>query len=116
MAGIRAGDLRRRITFEVRDTTIDDVGGQSVTWTVFASAWASVVPSVGRELMAAQAMQIEQPSTVTVRYRAILADPRTTSAMRIVFGGRYLNIHSVQDDEGLHRALVMVCSEGVTDG
>jgi SPP1 family predicted phage head-tail adaptor len=114
--GIRAGTLRKRITFQTRSTTQDAVGGQSVTWSDLLTTWASLEPSAGRELMSAQAMNVEQPTTITVRWQSELSNFRAVAAMRVVYGSRIFNIHSSQNQEERNRILVLIASEGLNDG
>ena len=114
--GLRAGTLRKRITFQVRSATQDAVGGQSVAWTDLITIWASLEPAAGRELMTAQAMNIEQPTTITVRWQPELANFRSVAAMRVAYGSRIFNIHSSQNQEERNRILVLIASEGLNDG
>jgi len=112
----KAGDFRHRVTIQRRSTTIDAVGGQSNVWTDVATVWAIIEPASGRELLAAQAMQLDQPATITLRYQPQFSDPKTMAAMRAVYGSRIFNIASVQNAEERNRILVMTCSEGLNDG
>lgn len=114
--GLRAGTLRHQITLQARETTRDPVGGQSTAWTDVATVWASLEPSVGRELMAAQALAIDQPTTITVRYQSFLADPRLVVAMRALYGTRIFNIHSSQNETERNRSVTLIASEGMNDG
>ena len=114
--GLRAGTLNRRITFQSRSTARDAEGGQSQVWSPVAVVWAAIEPSAGKELLAAQAMNLDQPSTITVRWQAALADPKTVCAMRIVYGTRIFNIHSAMNQEERNRVLVLIASEGLNNG
>ena len=114
--GLRAGTLNRRVTFQSRSATPDAEGGQSIAWNVVAVVWASIEPSVGKELVAAQSMNIDQPSTITLRWQSALSDPKAVCAMRIVYGSRIFNIHSAMNQEERNRALVLIASEGLNNG
>ena len=116
MSVICAGALRRRITLQTRTTTQDSFGGQSTTWIDVASVWASIEPSGGRELMTAQAMNIEAPSTITIRWQPAFRDPKAVAAMRAVYGSRIYNIHASENPEERNSVLVLLASEGLNDG
>jgi SPP1 family predicted phage head-tail adaptor len=109
--GIRAGDLRRQITIQQRDATVDSFKQEVVTWTTFATCWAEIDPMSGRELMAAGAQQFEMTHEITIRYRA-----GVTPAMRVLYQGRIFNIVAVIDNDTQHRKLTLVCQEGLTQG
>ena len=114
--GLRAGTLRHRITLQQRSTAQDSVGGQSVTWSDVATVWASIEPSGGKELMAAQAMNIGIPSTITMRWQSLFSNPKALAAMRVIYGSRLFNIHASNNPEERNRVLVLLCSEGLNDG
>lgn len=108
--------MRHRITFQSRATTRDAEGGQSTTWSDVLTVWAALEPSFGKELLAAQAMNIDQPSTITVRWQSALADTKTVCAMRVVYDTRIFNIHSAMNQEERNRVLVLIASEGLNNG
>ena len=112
----KSGDMRHRVTLQARSLAEDGAGGQSVTWRAVATVWAAMEPSAGRELMAAQALNLDQPTTITIRWQPALANPRAVAAMRAVFGGRIFNIHSSENQEERNRLLVLIASEGLNDG
>ncbi|HCZ15773.1 MAG TPA: head-tail adaptor, partial [Candidatus Accumulibacter sp.] len=49
---LSAGTLRKRITLQQQSLSVDSYGQQVITWTDVATVWASLEPSVGRELVA----------------------------------------------------------------
>jgi SPP1 family predicted phage head-tail adaptor len=114
--GMRAGTLRKRIAIQSRGTSVDSFGQQTTTWSTVATIWASIEPSGGKELMMAQAMNIDQASTITIRWQSLFADPKAVAAMRIVYGSRIFNIHSSANQEERNRVLVLIASEGLNDG
>ncbi|WP_300338225.1 phage head closure protein [Accumulibacter sp.] len=113
---ISAGTLRKRITLQQQSQSVDSYGQQIATWTDVATVWASVEPSVGRELMAAQAVSLDQPTTITIRWQAAFASPKAVAAMRVVYNGRLFNIHSVENEEERNSTLTLIASEGLNDG
>lgn len=112
---MRAGKLRHKINIE-RPGTAEDSTGATVAspYTVFLNnIWADVSPAPmsGREQVAGQ--QTKNPITheVRVRYRAGI-----TSAMRVVFDGRYFNIMAIVDKEERNVELTLMCEEGKASG
>ena len=79
---LSAGTLRKRITLQQQSPSVDSYGQQVNAWTDVATVWASVEPSVGRELMAAQAVSLDQPTTITIRWQPLFASPKAVAAMR----------------------------------
>lgn len=108
---LSAGTLRKRITLQQQSPSVDSYGQQSLTWTDVATVWASVEPSVGRELMAAQAVSLEQPTTITIRWQPLFASPKAVAAMRVVYNGRIFNLHSVENEAERNVLLTLVASE-----
>jgi len=108
---LSAGALRKRITLQQQSPSVDSYGQQSLTWTDVATVWASIEPSVGRELMAAQAVSLEQPTTITIRWQPLFASPKAVAAMRVVYNGRIFNLHSVENEAERNILLTLVASE-----
>lgn len=113
---LSAGTLRKRITLQQQSTSLDTYGQQTVTWTDVATVWASLEPSVGRELVAAQAVSLDQPTTITIRWQPAFANPKAVAAMRVVYNGRIFNIHSVENEAERNTLLTLLASEGLNDG
>jgi SPP1 family predicted phage head-tail adaptor len=113
---LSAGTLRKRITLQQQSSSVDTYGQQISTWTDVATVWASIEPSVGRELMAAQAVSLAQPTTITIRWQTIFASPRAVAAMRAVYNGRIFNLHSVENESEQNTLLTLIASEGLNDG
>ena len=113
---INAGTLRKRITLQQQSISVDTYGQQITTWTDVATVWASIEPSVGRELMAAQAVSLDQPTTIMIRWQPAFASPKAVAAMRAVYNDRLFNIHSVENEEERNRTLTLLASGGLNDG
>ncbi len=113
---LSAGTLRKRITLQQQSPSVDSYGQQITTWSDVATVWASVEPSVGRELIAAQAVSLDQPTTITLRWQPALANPKAVAAMRAVYNGRIFNIHSVENEAERNTLLTLLASEGLNDG
>lgn len=116
MTAVRAGQLTRRVTLQQQSQTLDAYGQPITTWTDVATVWASIEPSVGRELVAAQAMSLEQPTTILIRWQAAFSRPKAVAAMRAVYNGRFFNIRSVQNAEERNYLLTLIASEGLNEG
>ncbi len=77
---MRAGRLRHRVQIQERvETTRDEHGGISPTWSTIATVSASVEPLRGRELFEAQ--QVQERTTIRVRMRHY---PGLTTKHRLV--------------------------------
>lgn len=113
---IRAGTLRRRITIQQRSVTKDTFGGQSTSWSDLATVWAEITPLSARELLTAQAVNAEVTHSITVRYQAMFANPKTVAGYRAFYAGRYFNIHGSMNQDERNRVIVLSASEGLNDG
>lgn len=111
-----AGNLRKRITFQQRTTTVDSYGQQTTTWTDLITVWASIEALSARELLAAQAVQSEVSHKITVRYRAEFANPVAVAAMRITYNGRLFNIQGATNIDERNREIDLTCAEGLNNG
>lgn len=115
-ATFSSGEMRHKVTLQSRSTSIDSFGGQVLNWNTVATVWAAMEPSGGRELLAAQAMAIDQPMSITLRWKPAFADPKAVASMRVVYGTRVFNIHASNNVEERGRLLVLLTSEGLNDG
>lgn len=106
---MRAGKLRHQVTFQQVTTSRDDFGASIEAWADFAAVWAEVVDLTGRELLAAQQIQAEITTRVTVRYRGDLKP-----TMRVLHGNRILQVEAILDTTGRQDELQVLCREVVT--
>lgn len=114
-AGLRAGTLNRRLRLQTVAMVSDAEGVSTETWTDLATVWAHISPASGRETF--QAAQPEEviTHTVTVRWR-----PDITSHMRFLYSdppsrpARIFLIHTMLDQDELHRQIDCMCEEIVT--
>lgn len=113
---MRSGDLRKRVTFQVRNTVSDTFGQQSTVWTDLFTTWASIEGLSARELFAAQSVQSEVTHAITVRYRPEFALPRAVAAMRVLYGSRVFNISGAVNTNERNREIVMQAAEGLNLG
>lgn len=104
------GNLRHRITIEERLRVADGYGGLTTTgWLTVFSIWAAVEPTSGRERFFAGKLEHVITHKVRIRYRAgVRAD------MRVNFGGRFLQIRGVTNEDERGRWLILNCEEGAS--
>ncbi|MGE4043320.1 MAG: phage head closure protein [Acetobacteraceae bacterium] len=108
---LKPGDLRHAVTIEQRSRTDDGAGGGIETWSTFASAYASIQPQQGREMFLDGQMVTIQRIKVRMRYL-----PGLTTAHRIRFGSRLLNIREVLNIEERNIVHELICDEGASNG
>ena len=113
---MQIGLLRKRVTFQTRNTATDAYGAQVNTWVDLVTVYASIEPLSGGELYAAQSVQSEVSHNITVRYRPELAVPKIVAAMRVVYGTRIFNLQASINTEERNRHLTIKASEGLNNG
>jgi SPP1 family predicted phage head-tail adaptor len=113
---IRAGQLRKIITFQSRTTGQDAAGQPLATWTTQFTAYAAIEPLSGRELIQAQIAGAAVSHQITVRYRSELANPIDVAKMRIMYGTRVFNIQASMNQMEANRAVILQVQEGLNDG
>ncbi|RFP32421.1 phage head closure protein [Duganella sp. BJB476] len=113
---MRAGNLRHRLTIQSRDTGVDVLNGQVMTWSNVATIWADIQPLSGREILAAAAVNTEISHVIQIRYQVQFANPKAMAAMRCLYGTRVFNISSARDIDEQHRTIELTCLEGMNDG
>lgn len=82
--------FRHRITFQTLTLTPNDSGGQTETWTDFATVWASVEPKIVKEVNFAQRIEPRVDHEIRCRYTSGI-----TATMRISFDSRVFEIKSI---------------------
>lgn len=104
---MRAGELNRRIVIQIPKVTRDDYGDTNETWEDFATVWAEIITSGGREFYAAQKQNAETSAVFRIRYREGL-----NTRMRIKYGHRVFEIlPPINDVEGKHKELLISAKE-----
>ena len=101
-----AGELRQRITFQQPVKADDGYGGHVVSWANLVAVWAKVEPISGREFFYAHQISVEVTHRVKVRYLITINE-----SMRIMYGGRILEIESIIDMDERHKFLEIFCKE-----
>ena len=92
-----AQELTHRITFEEPTMVVDPMTGyETEAWLqVGAESFAKIEPLVGREFLAAAAMQAEGLVKFTIRHRSDI-----TTTMRLMSDGEAWNMTSIQNIKG----------------
>lgn len=109
---MQAGDLRDRITIQMRSTTNDAAGEPTLSWADFAvNICANVTDVSGREYVAGQAVTNAITTAVQIRYRA-----GVNAAMRVVARGVFYNIEAVIEPENKRREMHLMCVKGAANG
>lgn len=94
-----AQELNRKVTFQSLTITQDPNTGEMIeAWTDYLSVFAKVEPLVGREYLAAAAIQAEVPTKFTMRFRGDI-----DQTMRLVFDGQTFDIQSIQNIRSANR-------------
>ena len=100
-----AGTLTERITIETPTKAQNDVGETTLTWDTFATVWAHVDALSGRE--AERYAEVVGFSGHKVTIRAL---PGITSAMRVIYRNRTLEIGAINEYERVWY-VELICTE-----
>lgn len=101
---MNAGKLDQRVTLERKTSEQDPRTGEMLDeWVPLVTAWAAVEPLVGREYLAAAALQADVSARVRMRYR-----PGVTPADRVNHDGKLYGIESVIDVRSARRELQLM--------
>ena len=104
--------LRHRVTFQKPSgKTANGMGEDVPVYVDFATVWAAVEPMTGREYSEAQKIRADTTYRVTVRYLA-----GVTPDMRIIHGGKTLNIASVLNIGERNVELQIIAVDGDVSG
>lgn len=106
-----AGQLRDRITIQVRSSADDSAGEPVLTWTNVADVYAMVTDVSGREYITGQAITNAVTTTIVIRYRLGI-----TAAMRVLCRGVVYNITEVLAPENKRREMHLMCVRNVSNG
>ena len=107
-----AGQLRDRVTIQVRSSIDNAAGEPTLSWTDFAAnIHGNVTDMTGREYIAAQAVTNAVTTMIVIRYREGI-----TAAMRAVSTGVTYNIVAVIEPENRRREMHLMCVRNVSNG
>jgi len=102
-----AGTLRHRVTLQEPSDVPDGAGGFSRSWQDVASLRADIQPAGGTERLHGLQLQWRVTHRVILRYRT-----GVTTAMRLVYNGRALNIRAVINRGEANAWLDVLAEEG----
>ena len=102
------GEFRERVSVQQEVRVADTGGGATLTWSEVATPWAAIEPMTGRENVQ------EEGVTGVGSYKIYMrAEINVTTAMRVVWGTKILNIRSVRSLEARDRLLEILAEESV---
>lgn len=99
-------NFRHRITIQALSLVANDTGGQSETWTNFATVWASLTPKLTKEVNFAQRIEPRVDHEIRMRYVAGL-----TPTMRISFGSRIFEIKAIIIPDEIKEFMILFSTE-----
>ncbi len=105
---MRIGPLRHRIALQAGTGTQGGYGNIPLTFSTYATVWASVQPLSGRELLNAQQVYAETSHRIRLRYLSTV-----TTKDRILFDSRAFEIVSMINWNELNWMLELLCKEVV---
>ena len=106
---IPIGARREKVTLQEPVQSDDGLGGQAVTtWRTKAEPWAQVIALDERtkEALAAQQITARHAYHVAIPYRSDVS-----ARLRVIVRDTTMQIHSVTDDEGRRRRLILQVGE-----
>ena len=103
--------LRKKITIQNVTESKDSYGQPIETWSTYAIRYADVVPSSGREYVAAQQRYAEEITLLKVRYDSLTKN--IVPKMRVKYGTRILNIEAAINEQELNKHINLLCREPV---
>ncbi len=113
---VSAGELNRLISLQAPQESRGSNGEVLVTWVPIKNVWARIEAAGGRELMAAQAEQVQVSHRITLRYDAVLASPRSVAAYRAVYGARIFNFTASMNIDEANSVVDVLAHEGLNNG
>lgn len=110
---IAAGDLTERVTIQAEVNAPDGGGGNAVSWTAVATAWARIEPVRAAETLQGQLQQGAVTWRVVIRRRQDVS--HGSRLLWTPHGGaqRQLNVRSAHDLDGGREFTEILAEEGV---
>ncbi|KGT88299.1 head-tail adaptor [Erwinia typographi] len=112
---MRAGKMKRRITFQVSEERRGELGEVIREWRDLTTVWAEIREISGRERMTFGTVYSEATVRIWTRYRADI-----TTANRILYRlpnvrGQVFSLLAVIPDAD-HSRLELICKGGISNG
>lgn len=101
---MRAGLLRQRVTLQEKTVTRNEFNEEIISWSDWATVWASVEDLSGREFLEAERAGAEVRTRIRMRYRSGVLEE-----MRAVWGSRTFEVKAVLEADTKHRELHLMC-------
>lgn len=95
---IKSGSLRDFVVIQAPTASRKSGGGQTVSWSTFASVYAWITPKNKNEYLRAMNLDAQTTHKIIIRYNSSI-----TTKMRIKLGSRYFNIQSIIDVDEAHK-------------
>lgn len=108
---MHAGEMNHRITIQQKRVVPDADGYAAETWVDFATIWAQVITSGGREFYAAQKLHAETSAVFKIRYTQ-----KVNTRQRIKYGSRTFEILNIADPDGARVELNISAKETTAIG
>ncbi len=103
---MNAAKLRSRITIQQKAAPFDANGEPDGTWSTFATVFASIKQTGGREVYINQQVVAQATHQIEIRYKS-----GVTTKMRVLHGSRVFDIVNVIDKDERHMEMWLVCKE-----
>ena len=103
---MRAGKLRNRIVIQQVTESNSDSGAVQESWATFATVWADIEPTKGREYFQSAQYVEELTLVIGIRYY-----PNIVPKMRVQWQGRTFDIKSVINVGGMDTRMILGCIE-----
>lgn len=103
---MRAGRLRHRVTIETPSGSASAFGEVAQSWSTVATVWAAVEPTSSRERVENEQTKTFTTHRIHMRYRSDVS-----TAERLTFDSRTLNILSVINPNEQNATLEILCTE-----
>lgn len=110
-----ASQAKHVIQFQQVSETGDSLGDTTRSWATVITAFASITPVSGREVLYSQQLQAPHTHKIKVRYNALLMPPEAGCKLRIQFGSRLFNIVQIRNLEEDNRFIELLAQEGVAN-
>jgi SPP1 family predicted phage head-tail adaptor len=103
---MRAGDLKKRITFQYQTKVADGMGGFTVSYVDACTVYAAIWPVSASEVVQANSAAMVVSHRIRMRYRSVLK-----ASWRVKFGERYFNIVSIINPNTENKMLDLMVKE-----
>lgn len=104
---MQGGKLNKRITIQSPTPAQNAIGEPIVSYADTITVWAAIEPMKFRERIAAQQVDVEATSRITIRWPGF----DVTSAMRVKYGTRFFSIQGVANLAERNRTIELHCAE-----